>query len=178
MTYPHDMTTIARFALVLTLTLSGSSAAAETPWDLGKKAVGGAATGKLEKEVNKRLLEESRKNQCSFKTDSDALEKGCDPKAKRLAAALVNAKKRLESAGVRSFKFEVSGHTDSSGRPAHNKELSAKRAAVIERELVARGIPRSEITSIGMAAERPLVSPDDTPAKKAKNRRYELQVRF
>jgi outer membrane protein OmpA-like peptidoglycan-associated protein len=29
-----------------------------------------------------------------------------------------------------------------------------------------------------MAAERPLVTPDDTPAKKAKNRRYEIQVRF
>ncbi len=49
---------------------------------------------------------------------------------------------------------------------------------MIERELVARGIPTSEITSIGMGAERPLVTPDNTPAKKAKNRRYEIQVRF
>jgi outer membrane protein OmpA-like peptidoglycan-associated protein len=29
-----------------------------------------------------------------------------------------------------------------------------------------------------MGAEHPLVSPDDTPAKKAKNRRYEIQLRF
>ena len=28
------------------------------------------------------------------------------------------------------------------------------------------------------AKERPLVKPDDTPAKKAKNRRYEIQLRF
>ena len=100
------------------------------------------------------------------------------PKIKKLADALVDAKKHLKLAGVTSFKFEVSGHTDSSGKPEHNKELSAKRAAVIERELIGRGIPKSEITSIGMGAERPLVTPDDTPAKKAKNRRYEIQVRF
>ena len=87
-------------------------------------------------------------------------------------------KNRLKVAGVTSFKFEVSGHTDSSGRPEHNKELSGKRAAVIARELVARGVPQSEIKSIGMAAEHPLVTPDNTPAKKAKNRRYEIQVRF
>ena len=103
---------------------------------------------------------------------------GCDQKLKKLTDALVDVKKRLKIAGVTSFKFEVSGHTDSSGKAEHNKELSAKRAAVIERELVARGIPKSEIVSVGMAAERPLVTPDDTPAKKAKNRRYEIQVRF
>ncbi len=77
-----------------------------------------------------------------------------------------------------NFKFEVSGHTDSSGKPEHNKELSGKRAAVIVRELVARGIAKSEIVAIGMGSERPLVTPDNTPAKKAKNRRYEIQVHF
>ena len=141
-------------------------------------SAGNAARDKALKEVNAKLLAEGRKNQCSFKTDSDQLMSGCDNKLKNLANTLVEAKKRLKLAGVTTFKFEVSGHTDSSGKPEHNKELSAKRAAVIERELIARGIAKSEITSIGMAAERPLVTPDDTPAKKAKNRRYEIQVRF
>ena len=36
----------------------------------------------------------------------------------------------------------------------------------------------SEIESVGMGSERPLVKPDDTPAKQAKNRRYELQVKL
>ena len=153
-------------------------ARAQTPWDLGKKAVGGAAAGKVEKEVNKRLLDESRKNQCSFKSDSDELQKGCDPKARRLAEAMVSAKKRLESAGVRSFKFEVSGHTDTSGSADHNKELSARRAARMKRELVAKGIPEGDVTTVGMGAERPLVKPDDSPAKKAKNRRYEVRVKL
>jgi len=148
---------------------------------LAKKAAGGAtsaARDKAAKEVNAKLLAEGRKNQCSFKTDSDELAPGCDKKLKNLVNALVEAKKRLNVAGVTSFKFEVSGHTDSSGKPEHNKELSGKRAAVIERELVARGIAKSEIVAIGMGSERPLVTPDNTPAKKAKNRRYEIQVRF
>lgn len=168
--------------LVLTFTiaiaLAGPARAQTSAWDLGKKAVGGAAAGKLEKEVNARLLQESRKNQCSFKTDSDELAPGCDPKAKQLANAIVSAKKRLNAAGVQNFKFEVSGHTDTSGSAEHNRELSQKRAAVMKRELVKKGLADSEIEVVGMGAERPLVKRDDTPAKKAKNRRYEVRVRL
>ena len=158
--------------------LSSFALAQTNPWELGKRAVGGAATGKLEKEVNKRLLDEGRKNQCSFKTDSDELQKGCDPKARRLATALVDAKKRLQSAGVKNFNFEVSGHTDSSGSAAHNKELSQRRAEKMKKELAAKGVPEGEIIAVGMGSDRPLVKPDNTPAKKAKNRRYEVQVKL
>ena len=141
-------------------------------------AAGNAARDKAAKEANAKLLAEGRKNQCSFKTDSDELAPGCDGKLKKLADALVEVKKRLKVAGVTSYKFEVSGHTDSSGKADHNKELSGKRAAVIVKELTARGIASNEIISLGMGSERPLVTPDNTPAKKAKNRRYEIQVRF
>jgi OOP family OmpA-OmpF porin len=153
-------------------------ARAQSPWDLGKKAVGGAATSKLEGEINKQLLAEARKNQCSFKSDSDVLAPGCEPKAQRLANALVDAKKKLNGAGVQNFKFEISGHTDSSGKAEHNKELSQKRADVMKRELVKKGIPEGEIVTVGKGSEEPLVTPDNTPAKKAKNRRYEVRVRL
>jgi OmpA-OmpF porin, OOP family len=153
-------------------------ARAQSAWDLGKKAVGGSASSQLEKQINTHLLEESRKNQCSFKSGSDELEKGCDPKARRLAQAVVDAKKRLESSGVRSFKFEVSGHTDSSGSAAHNKELSQKRADRMRKELIAKGVPDGDVAAVGMGSEKPLVKPDNTPAKKAKNRRYEVRVRL
>jgi OOP family OmpA-OmpF porin len=148
---------------------------------LAKKAAGGAqdaAKGKVEKELNAKLLAEGRKNQCSFKTDSDELMAGCDSKLKKLANVLVEAKKRLKLAGVTDYKFEVSGHTDSSGKVEHNKQLSGKRAQVIVKELVARGITENEIIAVGMGSERPVVTPDDTPAKKAKNRRYEIQVKI
>ena len=141
-------------------------------------AAGGAAREKAVKEANAKLLAEGRKNQCSFKSDSDELAPGCDAKVKKLANTLVDVKKHLNLAGVTTFKFEVSGHTDTSGKPEHNKELSAKRAAVMVRELEARGIAKNEIISVGMGSEHPLVTPDNTPAKKAKNRRYEIQVRF
>jgi OOP family OmpA-OmpF porin len=177
------MRTIRATLVILTLGLAGVAAPARAI-DLGglaKKAVGAAAPAardKAIKEVNAKLLAEGRKNQCSFKTDSDDLVPGCDAKLKKLANALVDAKKRLTAAGVSSYKFEVSGHTDSSGKPEHNKELSGKRAAVIERELVARGVAKGEIVAVGMGSDRPLVKPDDTPAKKAKNRRYEIQIRL
>ncbi len=149
-----------------------------TPWDAAKKIAGDAATGKLETEINKRLLAEAKKNQCSFKVDSDQLAPGCDAKAKRLANALVSAKSTLDHAGVRNYKFVVTGHTDTSGNAQHNKELSQKRAEAIVKQLVAKGVKPGEIEAVGMGAEQPLVKPDNTPAKKAKNRRYELQVRF
>jgi OmpA-OmpF porin, OOP family len=167
-----------RIALAVTLLALAPAALAQAPWDLAKKAAGQATTGKLEKEVNKRLLAEGQKNQCSFKSGTAELEPGCDAKMKRLSNALVDAKKKLNGSGVQNFKFVVSGHTDSTGDAAKNKALSAERAAVVVKELVAKGIPEGEIESVGMGSERRLVKPDDTPAKRAKNRRYEIQVKL
>lgn len=164
--------------LAVLLAVAPLAAQGQAAWDIAKKAAGKAGTSKLEKEVNKRLLEEARKNQCSFKSGTDELEKGCDSKAQRLAKALIDAKKKLNSSGIQNFKFVVSGHTDTTGSAATNKELSAKRAAVMVRQLVAKGVPESDIESVGMGSEQPLVKPDDTPAKKAKNRRYEVRVKL
>jgi outer membrane protein OmpA-like peptidoglycan-associated protein len=164
--------------MIATALLSVALLVGADPWDMAKKVAGDAATKGVEGEVNKRLLAEGQKNQCAFKTDSDQLDGGCDKKLKNLANVLIDAKKKLNDAGVKNFKFEVSGHTDSSGKADHNKELSQKRAATIVKELVSRGVPQDEILSVGVGSERPLVKPDDTPAKKAKNRRYELQVRL
>src|SRR5205807_7963051 len=100
----------------------------QSPWDIAKGAAGKASTQKLEQQINQRLLADSRKNQCSFKTDTDVLVMGCDQKLGNLVNALVNAKKQLNSANVENFKFEVSGHTATTGNAAHNKELSQNRA--------------------------------------------------
>jgi outer membrane protein OmpA-like peptidoglycan-associated protein len=168
-----------RLVLLLAPVVAFTAASPARALDFGKLAgkAGSAAHDKVLSEVNAKLLAEGRKNQCSFKTDSDQLMPGCDQKVRKLANTLIDVKKKLAAAGVSGYKFEVSGHTDSSGKPEHNKELSGKRAAVMVRELVAKGIPQNEIISVGMGADRPVVTPDDTPAKKAKNRRYEIQVR-
>src|SRR5450432_4019268 len=167
-------------SVCLTFAAGARPALALDVGDLAKKAAGGASSAahdEVFKKVNAKLLAEGRKNQCNFKVDSDQLMPGCDAKVKKLADTLVDVKKQLQAAGVTVFKFEVSGHTDSSGKADHNKELSGKRAAVMVKELVGRGIPQNEIVAVGMGSDRPLVTPDDTEAKKKKNRRYEIQVR-
>ncbi|MCP3099904.1 OmpA family protein [Myxococcus sp. K15C18031901] len=153
-------------------------AAAQSPFDSIKKSATDAGKGAVEKRVNTKLMDEGRKNQCSFKTGTAELTAGCDAKLKKLASALIDAKKQLTSAGVKSYKFEVSGHTDSTGDAGKNKKLSEQRAETIVKELISRGIARDEIIAVGFGSEKPLVKPDDTDAKKAKNRRYELQVRL
>ena len=164
--------------VIVTLALFAVPALAQDPFAAAKQLAGNAATKQVEAQVNKKLVAEAHKNQCSFITDSDRLAPGCDKKLKNLTSVLIEAKNRLDGAGLSNYKFEVSGHTDTSGAAAHNKELSGKRAAVIVKELVARGVPEREIIAVGMGSEKPLVAPDDTPAKKAKNRRYEIQVRL
>ncbi len=135
---------------------------------------------KIAAQVNKRLLKESRKNQCSFKSGTDQIEneKACAGKSKKLANEIIDVKKYLQSQGYGGFKFIVTGHTDSSGDPAKNKELSQRRAQVMVNELVSKGVEKGDIEALGMGSERMLVKPDNTPAKKAKNRRYEVEVRF
>jgi OmpA-OmpF porin, OOP family len=168
--------------MAVTLVAVPGAALAQNPLDGFTKAAGKQLeeSGKaaLEKKINAKLKQEASKNQCSFKSGTDVLEPGCDQKLKNLTSALVDAKKQLDAGGVKNYKFEVSGHTDSSGDAAKNKALSEKRAAVIVKELVARGIPKGEIIALGRGSEQMLVKPDDTPAKKAKNRRYEIQVRL
>jgi outer membrane protein OmpA-like peptidoglycan-associated protein len=153
-------------------------ALAQSPFDSITKAASDAGKGEVEKRVNDKLLQEARKNQCSFKSGTAELAPGCDAKLKKLSSALVDAKRQLDSTGVHAYKFEVSGHTDSTGDPAKNKTLSEQRAQTIVNELVARGIGKGEIIAVGRGSEAMLVKPDDTAAKKQKNRRYEIRVRL
>jgi outer membrane protein OmpA-like peptidoglycan-associated protein len=90
----------------------------------------------------------------------------------------VSAKRTLDGAHLRNYTFVVYGHTDTSGNARHNLTLSQRRAEAIRRQLIAKGVTPGAIKAVGKGATQPLVKPDNTPAKKAKNRRYELQVRF
>ncbi|MDH4216133.1 MAG: OmpA family protein [Gallionella sp.] len=143
-----------------------------------KQAAKDKANKEIAIKVNKKLLAEGRKNQCSFKSGTDELEKGCGTKSKKLANQIIDVKKSLQSQGYSGFKFIVSGHTDSSGDAAKNKDLSMRRAQVMVKELVKQGVDANDIEAVGMGSEQLLVKPDNTPAKKAKNRRYEVQIRF
>lgn len=73
------------------------------------------------------------------------------------------------------IRLEVSGHTDNTGSPAYNKELSQKRAEAVKDYLVGRGIDAARLTAVGYGMDRPL-GPNDTPQGRAKNRRTEFKL--
>ena len=76
-----------------------------------------------------------------------------------------------------AYAIRVEGHTDSkpiaNDRYASNWELSAARAAVVVRQLVAAGIAEQRLTAVGMAANAPLVSNESADGR-ARNRRVHL----
>lgn len=146
--------------------------------DQAKEKAPAKGNEQIATKVNKKLLDEGRKNQCSFKSASDKLVAGCGNKSKKLATTIIDVKKKLQAQGQTGFKFIISGNTDSSGDAVKNKELSARRAQVMVKERIAQGVDSGDIEAIGMGSDNMLVKPCDTAAKKAKNRRYEVQVRF
>ena len=72
-------------------------------------------------------------------------------------------------------KVEISGHTDNTGTPEYNKELSEKRAASVVNYLIERGISPDRLVSAGYGEERP-VADNNTESGKARNRRTELTI--
>ena len=71
------------------------------------------------------------------------------------------------------LKFEVDGHTDNSGTPAHNLVLSQQRADAVKAQLIVMGIDASRLTSKGFGDTKPIAD-NATPDGKANNRRVEF----
>lgn len=71
------------------------------------------------------------------------------------------------------LKFEIDGHTDNTGTPAHNLTLSQQRANAVKNQLIAMGIDGSRLTSKGFGDTKPMTE-NLTPVGKANNRRVEF----
>jgi outer membrane protein OmpA-like peptidoglycan-associated protein len=72
-----------------------------------------------------------------------------------------------------SMKFNVEGHTDSTGGYEFNRELSLKRASAVRDYLVTQSVASSSIDVEGLGPDRP-VAGNDTADGRARNRRVEI----
>jgi OmpA family len=69
----------------------------------------------------------------------------------------------------------VTGHTDTVGSAAYNLALSERRAAMVADELIRRGVPATDIVTVGRGEEDLLV-PTGDGVNEPRNRRVEILV--
>jgi len=100
----------------------------------------------------------------TFDTDSDRPRPDATPTLDQVAAALK---------ANPDWHVTVEGHTDSTSTPAHNLDLSARRAAAVKAYLVAAGIDAGRIATSGFGQDRP-VADNGTALGRAQNRRVEI----
>jgi len=71
---------------------------------------------------------------------------------------------------------QIAGHTDSTGAPAYNQELSERRASSVAQFLMGRGVIPARIVTAGYGEAYP-IAPNTTPQGRQANRRVDIEVR-
>lgn len=72
-------------------------------------------------------------------------------------------------------RLQVFGHTDSTGDPSYNYDLSDRRARSVSNYLASQGLNQSRIDYQGLGSDQPIAS-NQTNVGRAQNRRVELQI--
>jgi len=72
-------------------------------------------------------------------------------------------------------RVEIQGHTDNTGTPEHNKQLSQQRAESVKLWLTQHGVQGDRLVAQGYGQEKPLV-PNVTANNRARNRRVQFQI--
>ena len=70
---------------------------------------------------------------------------------------------------------EISGHTDNTGTPEYNQELSEKRAGSVKNYLSEHGISPVRMTAVGYGLTKPIAT-NETEEGRSENRRTELKI--
>jgi outer membrane protein OmpA-like peptidoglycan-associated protein len=105
--------------------------------------------------------------QIQFRTASAEILPESDP--------IVAAVAQILTITPRIGRLRVEGHTDATGAPAANRELSNRRAASVVAALVARGVSRDRLRSVGLGDSQPLDS-NATDEGRQRNRRVEFHI--
>ena len=71
-------------------------------------------------------------------------------------------------------KFNIAGHTDSTGNVASNMTLSNERSAAVKNYLVSNGVAADRLTSNGFGDTQP-IGDNNTEEGRASNRRVEVK---
>lgn len=74
-----------------------------------------------------------------------------------------------------NMAIEISGHTDNTGDPESNQQLSEQRAQKVKSYLVDKGIAEGRLTAVGYGSSRP-VAGNDTEEGREQNRRTEFRI--
>lgn len=75
------------------------------------------------------------------------------------------------------WRVKLSGHTDNTGTPAGNMELSKNRANSVRDYLIGQGVPSERIITEWFGQEKP-VADNKTSAGRQQNRRVEMKIVF
>ncbi|MCS6853262.1 MAG: OmpA family protein [Elioraea sp.] len=100
----------------------------------------------------------------NFDLNSYAIRPDARPLLDTLADAMTDPR-------LSRHRYEINGHTDSTGRLARNLALSELRAAAVVDYLAARGVPRDRMRAQGFGPLQPL---DPANPRDPANRRVEV----
>ncbi len=75
-----------------------------------------------------------------------------------------------------SYKLDIDGHTDNTGKPEKNQLLSEDRAKAVVGYLKSKGVDESKLSANGYGQDKPLTE-NKTATGRAKNRRVEIKAR-
>jgi outer membrane protein OmpA-like peptidoglycan-associated protein len=100
-----------------------------------------------------------------------------DPGKTQLKAGAKKTLQRIAAQlkGDESIRITVEGHTDNTGKPDKNMDISEKRAEAVREYLVSQGVPEDRTMATGKGDAEP-VATNKTPAGRQQNRRVELII--
>lgn len=77
--------------------------------------------------------------------------------------------------GAEIERVRIDGHTDASGSPTYNEQLSIRRASSVSKVLIGVGMREENVQTRGLGSSRPVAS-NDTVEGRTENRRVAIVV--